>query len=663
MQFLTPLAFALAALLPIIVALYFLKLRREERSVSSIYLWRELVRDTAANAPWQRLRPSWLLFLQLLFLVILIAALVRPFTWTAAAAGDHLILVMDLSASMGARDGVPDRLGSARGQAQELAEKLPADTPVTLIAAGDSTQVLLSGSRDRYRLNQALDGLRVGMGNADMATALELASAVAAGEGQAEIAVLSDGGVQLPQRLNSTAAIRYWKVGSSDENQSIATLTLNPAAAGQGLSAFVRVSNYGTAEVQRRLVVTAYAANADGSIAQEGTLAGVRDLTLPGKNAVGVTISDLPIETVAVEAYLEGEDLLASDDRAWAVAPVHAGAQIQIVGPGNRFLETALSLLPDAEVTTISLADYEALWEKPEGEAAAGEQTADWLTVFDGVLPEAGHYPPGALFFLGPLRSTEFFSVTGELKEPAARPASASEPLLSYVDLRDLAVARAAQLRLPDWGRPVIVADGTDGTESLLVVGERDGRRLAVLAFDPRQSDLPLRVAFPLLLANLVDFLAPGSRGTLPEQVAAGEPVELVLPVPAGSVQVIGPAGAGEELPVEQGKALFSGAQRLGLYRVSWKPSEGNGGPYLLGRFAVNGFSAQEAEIRPQATLAIGGENGGGVAADRPVRQEWWEPLAWVALGLLVAEWLVQYRGALARLWGRLRFGRAVKAG
>src|SRR5512147_2236894 len=90
MSFLTPLAFALAALLPVIVALYFLKLWREEQPISSTYLWRTLVRDTAANAPWQRLKPNLLLLLQLLFLLALILALARPFTWSASAAGSHL---------------------------------------------------------------------------------------------------------------------------------------------------------------------------------------------------------------------------------------------------------------------------------------------------------------------------------------------------------------------------------------------------------------------------------------------------------------------------------------------------------------------------------------------------------------------------------------------
>ena len=56
------------------------------------------------------------------------------------------------------------------------------------------------------------------------------------------------------------------------------------------------------------------------------------------------------------------------------------------------------------------------------------------------------------------------------------------------------------------------------------------GRRVAVLAFDLRRSDLPLQVAFPLLLANLTGWLAPGSGGDLPTQVAPGTAVALTPP-------------------------------------------------------------------------------------------------------------------------------------
>src|SRR4030067_87252 len=111
MSFLAPAAFALAFLLPIIVAMYLLKLRRKEQVVPSVYLWRRMVRDIEANAPWQRLRRNLLLLLQLLFLLALILALARPFTWKPGAGGQALILILDVSASMAATDMAPTRMG------------------------------------------------------------------------------------------------------------------------------------------------------------------------------------------------------------------------------------------------------------------------------------------------------------------------------------------------------------------------------------------------------------------------------------------------------------------------------------------------------------------------------------------------------------------------
>jgi Ca-activated chloride channel family protein len=646
MSFLTPLAFALAVLLPVIIALYFLKLRREERIVSSVYLWQEMVRDVAANAPWQRLRPNLLLLLQLLFLIALIVALAQPFSWTVAAAGDHLILVVDTSASMAATDVRPNRLAVAVEQARRLTAGLTPDVPVTLIAAGSEVQVLLSASTDRGMLDRILEGLRPGSDGADMITALELAGAVAAGEPDARVVVLSDGGVRLPERLGIAAAVHYLPIGESGENQAVSALSLDPGVAGQGLTAFVRVTNYGAQEVQRRLTLYAYAAPLAPSA---GRLVTARDLVLPAADAVALTVSDLPTETVAIEARLGDEDALVLDDQAWAVAPVVSGAQIQIVGPGNRFLEMALALLPGVEVTTVSLQDYES------NQPASGptDQQTNWLTVFDTVLPEEGHYPPGALLFVGPFHSTEFFSVTGELEMPTARPASASEPLLRYVDLRDVVIQQAARLPLPAWGRPVVVASGGDEANApLLVAGEVDDRRIAVLAFDLRQSDLPLRVAFPLLLANMVDFMAPGTSGTLPEMVPPGQPVVIPLPPQAEGALVAQPDRQIEWLPAEAGQALFEGTAAPGVYDVAW---EAEGARWSLGRFAVNVFNPLESNIAPQEHLTLAQSGARAISADRPARQEWWHWLAWAALVLLVIEWLVQYRGTLAWLGGQIR--------
>ena len=131
MGFLAPAALALAVLLPIIVAMYLLKLRRTELVVSSVFLWRRLVRDLEANAPWQRLRRNLLLLLQLLFLAALILALARPFSWTAGPTSQSLILIVDTSASMAAVDVAPPGLtGRANSAGRPAARSSGSTRPI-----------------------------------------------------------------------------------------------------------------------------------------------------------------------------------------------------------------------------------------------------------------------------------------------------------------------------------------------------------------------------------------------------------------------------------------------------------------------------------------------------------------------------------------------------
>ncbi len=678
MNFLTPLAFILTGLLPIIIALYVLKLRRREHQVSSTYLWRELVRDTTANAPWQRLHPNLLLILQILFLMALILALARPFSWTTSVTGDHLILIIDTSASMAATDLTPTRLQAARDQAWRLVTDAPTDVPVTLIAAGDEVHVALSASDDRGRIQRALDDITLSHGGSDMESALAmaaaLASAAATRDAEAEIVVLSDGGVRLPEHSHGPATIRYTPIGATGDNQAISALSLESEAAGQSLSAFVRITNYTPQPIERRLTLHAYADSAEPNTA--GQLVTVRDLTLPPEDAAVFVIPDLPPDTEAIKATLEGADPLPLDDQAWAVVPPASGGykpsgaagrtKVIIVGPGNRFLETALALLPAVEVTTVAPEDYinlaeAALDSAPSNQSIPPNNSA--LTIFDGELPAVDIYPPGAFFFVGPLRSTPFFSVTGSLtSEPAGsamppRPAAVDDPLLRFIEVQDIAIQTAARIPLPAWGRPVIVARTSQSEQSrspLLIVGKTDTHRLAVLAFDLRDSDLPLRVAFPLLLANLVDYLLPGANSPLPDHIPLGHPLSIPLPPQAQAAVITDPYGQQIKLTPENGKARFADTKVPGVYRVAWQDT-GRNTLTPIGPFAVNGYIALESDIAPRAQLGITGINQETSASREYIaRREWWQALAWTAFVLLIIEWLVQYRGALAFIAAKL---------
>ena len=100
-----PLALIGLVSLPIIVAFYMLRLRRRDLPVGSTFLWQQLIRDVEANAPWQRLRFSWLLLLQLLIAAIVVLAAARPFSATTTDLAANVVLIVDTSASMAAERG------------------------------------------------------------------------------------------------------------------------------------------------------------------------------------------------------------------------------------------------------------------------------------------------------------------------------------------------------------------------------------------------------------------------------------------------------------------------------------------------------------------------------------------------------------------------------
>src|SRR5512145_1698945 len=126
MAFLTPLAFIGAILAIPIILLYMLRLRRREVLVSSTFLWQQVVHDSEANTPWQRLRRNILLFLQLLILAFLVFSLARPFIVVPAVSTGQIELLLDASASMNATDiaGGETRFAEAQRQALSIVDTL-----------------------------------------------------------------------------------------------------------------------------------------------------------------------------------------------------------------------------------------------------------------------------------------------------------------------------------------------------------------------------------------------------------------------------------------------------------------------------------------------------------------------------------------------------------
>jgi Ca-activated chloride channel homolog len=664
MSFLAPAAFAFTLLIPIVIAMYLLKLRRSEQVVSSVYLWQRMLRDVEANAPWQRLRRNLLLLLQLLFLLILIVALARPYTWVEGASGRAIIVILDNSASMNAVDVSPNRLEAAKTRARQLVTSLPEDASVTIIEAGQSANVLAASSQDRRQILQAIDSIQTNASSSDMTSAMQLAAAIAARQPDVEVIILSDGRTSFPDRLSIKARVTYLPFGLSGENQAISLLDLRQAPGIGSLTAFAQVTNYAENPAQRRL-----------EFYTGDLLLNAFDLEIPPNDQVSVLVEDLPPETILIETHLTKPgcvepcvaDALPLDDRAWAVNRTAEPTRLALVTGGNLFLEVAYNLLPNLDVTLMTPGEYETRFpENPDPSTPLAEPFD--LIVFDYYIPSAmktrhlsddgdqslspaeiwttslDKLPAGNLIFIAPPSSSSIFSVLGAVDGPLPRSVALDDPLLANVNLSGVSVLTAAHIPLPDWARTVIAGDTNETSIPLLFAGEIIGRSVAVLAFDLHHSDLPLQIAFPLLISNLTGWLAPGSGAQIPNNIAPGSPISLTMPLGVDSAVVIRPDGSRVRITPEDGHLVFTDTTQLGVYQVNW------GGIENIS-FSVNLFSPQESDIKPADNLQVYGiETGDGEEQAGLARREWWRPLIFTALAIICVEWLVYHRATLYRL-------------
>ena len=624
MGLLIPIALGLLALAIPIILLYMLRLRRQDVEVSSSFLWRRALQDRTANMPWNKLRRNLLLLLQLLLLLLLVLSLARPFFEATTVAAGNMVVILDASASMQAVDeqGGSSRFERARNEANALIDALSGDARMSLVLAGPVPQVAVAASNNKAALRSALTSLSASNGGTDMAQSITLAAATARQMGDATVVLISDGafagGDTLPQMSGKSA---YINVGRSGRNVAITALSLREAQGGPQL--FASVANTGSER-----------AGAILSISADGTLRDSRRLDLDAGEERSVTLGGLSLDTRVVEASLqvdgEQSDVLKADNRAWALMSGPPSSNVLLVTEGNGFLEKSLNLMPNVKLFKTAPAGY-----------AASESFG--LTVLDGAIPSP--VPAGNLLIFAPPPSS-LMVVSGTLAYPAIGQVAVNDPLLRFVDFSGLHIAAAQKIVPPAWARVLV---RTPTGDPLILAGETGGRRVVVVAFDIHKTDLPLQIAFPILISNLVDWLQPGTSVDAPPTLSPGDPISIRAMPEADEIRVTLPEGAATERVVTlkpSGQMSFAETNALGLYSVQ----QFAGGKALTEpeQFAVN-MRRDEAEIAPRANLPFGGTQAQSTAAGEKSPLEIWPWVLAASLLLLALEWWYYNRG------GRLR--------
>jgi hypothetical protein len=212
---------------------------------------------------------------------------------------------------------------------------------------------------------------------------------------------------------------------------------------------------------------------------------------------------------------------------------------------------------------------------------------------------------------------------------------------MRYVDWGSVHVLQARAVEPPPGARVLVESRGGP----LLFVTERPEGRLAVLTFDIHDSDLPLQIAFPILTANLVNWLLPQGAPRFPDIVRPGEPVPIQPGPDAAAITVTAPDGERHQFEVGRQMPVFAATDRLGTYLVEYRDSANT--VFQSAAFAVNLFDETESNIAPSETVRVGRLELAGDVQEEEGRREFWPWLAGAALGVSIVEWWAYQKGSL----------------
>lgn len=595
----------LVPLAAIVIALYLLKMRRRDLRVPATFLWPAQVEEIRANALIQKLRPSWLLFLQLVALALAVGALARPQTRQSGLAGSTTVLVIDATASMSAIDVRPSRLEEAKRLAKEaILEAKPGDR-IALIEAGASAKVVFPLGNDPARQLHALEAVQPTDAEGDMGDALRLAGALVGGIDGSHIVLFSDGDFEpVANFARGKSALTYHRIGAYDDNLGLTALGVGETNSGRQV--YVAIKNFSAKPMEGTLTVYG-----DGHPIDSLKTGSIAPVSVFGKS--------IPVATSikVLEAKLEANDALKSDNYAACVVNPGASLKVLLVGHGNPFLERALALDPRVTLDKATTVPYEEKGNATEGNGAASGKYD--LIVFDGV-PEVPVKARGVLTFgsVGPASPVQDLG-TGKTGTFIS---SANSPLMRGVDLRG--VYMESQRKVAPKALGTVIAETTVGP--LVVEARTESRRQVYVAFDPMQSDFPLQVGFPIFIGNVLDYISGGQsaedltiKAGIPFSIPATE--KATLTKPDGSTEEINPTGS--VLVVRQ-------TNRVGTYLLQVGKKKRRVYAYLRSDRASN--------ISPAKDIAIGG----GKVKESPANVrfgDFWRPLGLICLLVLAGEW------------------------
>lgn len=623
------------------VALYILKLRRRVVAVPFSPLWQRILRDKEATSLFSKLKRLLSLLLQLALLALLVLALGDPRAAATLIKGRNVVVLVDASASMQATDVSPNRLAVAKDEVKRLIRGMGGADRMLVAQMDAAITPLGPMSGDTSELERAVDSVKVTDARADWPRALRFATDTLRNVDNAEVVVVSDG--NLGDAIDSSGPVHlgdvklsYMPVGKAKDNVAITQFSVRRYPLDKSrYEVMLEVENTGSEPADIEL-----------SLLGDGMMVDLTKLKMKPGERLPRFYPNLSGASRTLEAKLavtgETKDDLPADDHAYALLPERRRAKVLIVSMGNTYLEAALLLDEYLEVQTATPLDYATKY--------AQKSNAFDAIIFDEATP--AELPRTNALYLDPRGPGSPFKVENEIMQPGFDKIDRKHPIVRFTALDQVNIARGHKLKAEP-GDKVI---GASEEGPILVAGNRGGNKMVAMGFDVRESDLALRVAWPVLLLNIINYFTDEDSSYL-SSFRTGDVWRIPVGQGTAAATLTLPGGTTQPIPVHEGRAVFLG-QRSGFYDLALTAAGGAPAPAGSAaapadvtqasntvRFAANLLDDTESTIGPQEKLTVDGKEAGSVSAFHVgVRREVWIYLLLIAIAITALEWITYHR-------------------
>lgn len=469
-----------------VIALYLLDRSKRKLRVPTLRFWSSAdVRTELSHR--RRIQQPWSLLLQLVSLLLLLTAIAGPQFGVLDGNGRDHVLILDTSAWMGAKGQRQGQvlMDEARAAALAYLRMLPSRDRVMLVRADALATPATAFELNRGVVEQAIRQSQPGTSSLNLAQAIEFAQNAQKMQSRRAGEIVFTGAGRVDGESSAIFAtpsnLRVLPVSAPLENVGLRKIGLRRALAEPGTwEIFVAVKNYGVR-----------AHDVDLGLQFAKSPAGSQHLSLKPGAEEQVNFKYQTKVGGYLEARLNIRDALPDDDRALIELP--AETSLHVVVYSNE---------PDS-LRPLILSNPQVSAEFQPAAAYNSSAKAD-VIVLDRFAPPA---PPAtnAIWVAPPAKGSPV-PVTGDHPNLKINRWRTDNPLGAGLRTADESIESAETFRAASGD--VVVAESTAGP---VVVARGGDRKLAVLGFNPGKGAMKYELATPLLLANLLRWMAPGA--------------------------------------------------------------------------------------------------------------------------------------------------------